>query len=189
LRHFGRRIVGIPGVLIVHLVDPAIDHLRPALLEEGVVGRLAADIEAAADILVGIDPDLLALEGRLRDAMRRQLLEGRDLGRRAERQLLEARVGQQVLLAFRLVAQGIHWVGVGAGGQGKGEPHNGKKRRQRFHRDLPRLANPYAARQLRVAEATNQCKSPEDPPVLLTELRRVIRSAEASAKAEGAKGD
>src|SRR5262249_20194327 len=92
--HGGDGIVGLRVIVVVHLVDPRIDHLLGRLGDVGLVGGLAADIEAATHVPVGIDPDLLALERGQRQAMRRQLLERGGLGRRVERQHLEARFGQ-----------------------------------------------------------------------------------------------
>src|SRR5262249_32380033 len=66
----GGRSVGLRVIGVVHLVDPRIDHLLCRLGNVGLVGGLAADIEAAADIAIGIDPDLLALERGQRQPVR-----------------------------------------------------------------------------------------------------------------------
>src|SRR5262249_24019304 len=95
----------------------------------GLVGGLAADIEAAADIAIGIHPHLLALEGGQRQPVRGQLLEGSDLGRRVERQDLEAGLRQKIGFALRLEL---------AGRQRKRQACKGNHGRQQLHRPLPR---------------------------------------------------
>src|SRR5262249_11358678 len=97
----------------------------------------------ATHVPVGIDPDLLALEGGQRQAMRRQLLERGGLGRRVERQHLESRFGQKIGLALGLVL---------AGRQRKRQACEGNHRRQQLHRNLPR---PCQAAALRPALASS----------------------------------